>query len=68
MDALPLIKKAGYPYCSKVNGAMHAGGHDVHVEGGLKGKSVLFRRPYTPRLYGTFHPRYNGETIRMALT
>lgn len=26
MDALPLIEKAGSPYCLKVDGAMHAGG------------------------------------------
>ncbi len=67
MDALPLIKKAGYPYCSKVNGAMHAGGHDVHVEGGSKGNRFCFG-VHIPQGYTVLFIPVNGETIRMALT
>jgi len=31
MDALPIIEETGLPFCSKVNGKMHACGHDVHM-------------------------------------
>lgn len=31
MDALPLQEKTGLPYASKIDGAMHACGHDVHT-------------------------------------
>jgi amidohydrolase len=31
MDALPLTERTGLPYASKVDGMMHACGHDVHT-------------------------------------
>jgi len=31
MDALPIIEKTGKPYASKIEGIMHACGHDAHT-------------------------------------
>jgi hippurate hydrolase len=31
MDALPLTERSGVPYASRVPGAMHACGHDLHI-------------------------------------
>ncbi len=31
MDALPMPEETGLPFCSKVEGRMHACGHDAHV-------------------------------------
>jgi amidohydrolase len=31
MDALPVTERSGVPYASRVNGAMHACGHDLHT-------------------------------------
>ena len=31
MDALPITEQTGLPYASKINGAMHACGHDGHT-------------------------------------
>ena len=31
MDALPVEEKTGLPYCSKIEGKMHACGHDLHT-------------------------------------
>lgn len=31
MDALPMLEQTGLPYASRVNGAMHACGHDGHT-------------------------------------
>lgn len=31
MDALPIVEKTGKPYASKIDGIMHACGHDAHT-------------------------------------
>jgi len=31
MDALPVTERSGVPYASKIDGAMHACGHDLHT-------------------------------------
>ena len=31
MDALPVTERTGLPYSSRINGAMHACGHDLHT-------------------------------------
>jgi amidohydrolase len=31
MDALPVTERSGLPFCSRIDGAMHACGHDLHT-------------------------------------
>jgi len=41
MDALPIQEKTGLPYASKIDGQMHACGHDVHTAVLMGTASVL---------------------------
>lgn len=41
MDALPLYEKTGLPYASRIEGYMHACGHDAHTAMGLGIVSIL---------------------------
>ena len=45
MDALPMQEKTGLPYASKIEGQMHACGHDVHTAVLMGAASVLHRAP-----------------------
>ncbi len=41
MDALPIIENTELPYKSKVNGVMHACGHDIHIASALASALIL---------------------------
>ena len=41
MDALPIVEKVKSPWCSQVEGVMHACGHDFHVSIGLGAARLL---------------------------
>lgn len=41
IDALPVTEDTGLPYSSKVDGVMHACGHDAHVASALGGAELL---------------------------
>lgn len=68
MDALPILDKKNCEYSSKVNGKMHACGHDVHttvllgaakilnnMKNGLKGNVKLFFEPAEETSGGAIH-------------
>lgn len=44
MDALPVQETSGLPYASKIPGAMHACGHDLHVAGLVGAARLLAER------------------------
>lgn len=44
MDALPIEEKSGAPYASKIDGVMHACGHDGHMAILLTTAKILLRR------------------------
>ncbi|MFA4902455.1 MAG: M20 family metallopeptidase [Desulfobaccales bacterium] len=52
MDALPIVEKLKLPWCSQVEGVMHACGHDFHVSIGLAAARVLSE--FKDRLAGEF--------------
>lgn len=41
IDALPVFEKTGLPYASKVDGVMHACGHDIHTASLLAAAKVM---------------------------
>jgi amidohydrolase len=41
MDALPIVEKVQVPWCSRVDGVMHACGHDFHVSIALAAAKLL---------------------------
>ena len=47
MDALPIAEATGLPFASRVDGMMHACGHDAHVACAL-GAAMLLARPQIP--------------------
>ncbi len=51
MDALPITEKTGLPWASRVDGLMHACGHDLHTTTLLGVAEVLSR--LAPQLAGT---------------
>jgi amidohydrolase len=51
MDALPIAEKTGLPWASRVEGRMHACGHDLHTTTLLGVAAVLSR--LAPQLAGT---------------
>ncbi|WP_054030126.1 M20 metallopeptidase family protein [Desulfatitalea tepidiphila] len=53
MDALPIREKTGLPYASKIDGQMHACGHDVHTAVLMGTASVL----------STVRDKLNGTAI-----
>ena len=53
MDALPMQEKTGLPYASKIDGQMHACGHDVHTAVLMGTASVL----------STVRDKLNGTVI-----
>lgn len=44
MDALPIQEETGLPYCSKIEGVMHACGHDGHTATLLAVAGALIKR------------------------
>jgi amidohydrolase len=44
MDALPVTETSGLPYASRIPGAMHACGHDLHVAGLVGAARLLCER------------------------
>ena len=47
MDALPVQETSGLPYASRIAGAMHACGHDLHVAGLVGAARLLCERRET---------------------
>ena len=52
MDALPMVEKVKSPWCSQVEGVMHACGHDFHMSIGLAAARLLSE--FKDRLAGEF--------------
>lgn len=52
MDALPIAEKVKLPWCSQVEGVMHACGHDFHMSIGLAAARLLSE--FKDRLAGEF--------------
>ncbi len=51
MDALPIHEMTGLPYASKIDGKMHACGHDLHTAALLGTAKAL--KEFAPQLNGT---------------
>ena len=51
MDALPIHEQTGLPFVSRIEGRMHACGHDIHTSTLLGVAAVLQR--FSPQLAGT---------------
>lgn len=45
IDALPIQEETGLPYASRVEGVMHACGHDVHATWAIGAAALLHARP-----------------------
>ncbi|MEX2177537.1 MAG: M20 family metallopeptidase [Gemmatimonadaceae bacterium] len=45
IDALPIMEETGLPFASRVDGAMHACGHDVHATWAVGAAALLAQRP-----------------------
>ena len=56
MDALPVIENSGADYGSRVEGVMHACGHDGHVAMLLGAASLLKKRPFPGKVSLIFQP------------
>lgn len=48
MDALPIIEETGLPFCSQVDGVMHACGHDGHTSMLLGAAALLAADDHLP--------------------
>jgi amidohydrolase len=58
MDALPIIEETGLPFSSKIPGAMHACGHDIHTSV-LVGAAIVLdkiRHTFKGRIKFIFQP------------
>lgn len=51
MDALPILEQTGLPFASKIEGKMHACGHDLHTAALLGTAKAL--QAFAPQLNGT---------------
>jgi amidohydrolase len=62
MDALPMQERSGLPFASKVEGHMHACGHDGHVAMLLGAAEILWsrRREFAGRVRLLFQPGEEG--------
>jgi len=56
MDALPIVEATGLPFASRIEGRMHACGHDAHVACALGAAMLLARRPLAGRVRFLFQP------------
>ena len=64
MDALPVTEKTGLPYSSKIEGAMHACGHDAHTSVLLAVARILKEREFelSRNVRLIFQPSEEGAT------
>src|SRR3990172_3076834 len=60
MDALSLVEQTGLPFASKVEGRMHACGHDGHVAMLLGAAMLLKRNPPDGNVVFLFQPAEEG--------
>ncbi len=56
MDALPVLEKSTASYRSKIDGVMHACGHDAHVSCALATAKILSRESLTGRIRMIMQP------------
>ncbi len=61
MDALPIHEATGLPYASKIDGKMHACGHDGHTATLLAAaKYLATHKPFSGTLHVIFQPAEEG--------
>ncbi len=56
MDALPILEKTGAEYASKIEGKMHACGHDAHTAMALGAAHILSKEKFNGRVRFLFQP------------
>jgi amidohydrolase len=56
IDALPIQEQTGLPFASKVDGMMHACGHDAHTAMGLGAAYLLSHEQFKGRVRFLFQP------------
>jgi amidohydrolase len=61
MDALPIGERTEAPYASRVEGVMHACGHDGHTAMGATAARILAGRPLKGSVRVLFQPAEEGE-------
>ena len=62
MDALPVHEETGLPCSSKIDGVMHACGHDTHVAMALGAAKILAETEYNGTVKMIFQPAEEGPT------
>jgi amidohydrolase len=68
IDALPIQEATGLPYASRIPGAMHACGHDVHATWAVGAAALLSRAPATGDVIVVLQPaEESGEGARAVI-
>lgn len=60
MDALPMQEETGLPFASKVNGKMHACGHDIHTTMLIGAAALLKQTDFQGTIKLLFQPSEEG--------
>lgn len=61
IDALPILEKSGVEYTSKIDGRMHACGHDGHVSIALAAAKAISQLDFDGTVHFIFQPAEENE-------